>query len=392
MDSNKRKEKLLKKINKEQSHGNRSNNVKETRKVKMPKVEVPSKEKKTGSVPKSSEKKAMYNNDKALKEKKMKQKVNREKQSYQNSLNGEPKGFDKVVDEVGKVPKFFNKVQNKIHSMSTINKVKMFGAWAVVIIAVVVICGIVLTSLSDSKKKAQREAEKEAATTQATTEEPANPLITCENEGVKNLVTSYITAMRDVNMDGMKSMDVCQDTYQSDTQFKNLATVIEDYQDITVYTKNGPYENGFMAYVVTNIKFKNIDKTCQGMFQYVVRPQEDGSYKIDTTPEDDIEDDDIVNKMTALSQSEDVLALIDSVNQQSQADIAADEKLKAYVEGTLCNVGGQTTNAPEQTTQAQDAQTTAASSEENKETQAAPDTTAASEETTQASSESKKNE
>ena len=39
--------------------------------------------------------------------------------------------------------------------------------------------------------------------------------------------------------------------------------------------------------------------------------------------------------MTALSQSEDVLTLIDGVNQQCQADIEADEKLKAYVQGTL---------------------------------------------------------
>ena len=110
---------------------------------------------------------------------------------------------------------------------------------------------------------------------------------------------------------------------------------VEDYQNIQVYTKNGPYENGVTAYVVTDIKLVGIDKTCQGMFQYIVRPAEDGTLKIDTTPEDDIEDDDVTNAMITLSQSDDVLMLIDSVNQQCENDIASDEKLKEYVNQTF---------------------------------------------------------
>jgi hypothetical protein len=99
------------------------------------------------------------------------------------------------------------------------------------------------------------------------------------------------------------------------------------------------------------------------MFQYVVRLQEDGSYKIDSTPEDDIDDDTVENAMITLSQSEDVLALIDSVNQQYEADLSADEKLKAFVEGNLqsdasSEASAESTEATTDSTEAEAAQTT----------------------------------
>lgn len=330
MDSKKRKEKILKKINKERSFGATAKSV------------SPKSTKDAGNNRKVTEKRPMYSNEKALKEEKLKNKIFKEKDAYQKQkMNPSTNPVGQTIDKgIQKLKAVIKKIGNKMRGMSPQARYKMIGAWVVCILVVIVIAGIIISSIGSNNKKSGSQSAKgdTKASGDATTEEVnENPLTACNNEAVTTLITNYITALRDVNLDAMKALDVYQETYNNEANFKNTASVIEDYRDITIYTKNGPYENGFMTYVVTNIKFKNIDKTCQGMLQYVVRLQEDGSYKIDTTPEDDIEDDDISNALTALSQSEDVLTLIDSVNQQCAADIAADEKLKAYVEGTLEN-------------------------------------------------------
>lgn len=306
---NKRKEKLLKKVSKDTK-----NNKKAGDKLKMPKLDL------------ESDKGMKKSKDTKKKEDKLKTLINKEKKAFAKTSKeneGATPNADMAVFKT-----------NDNHLLDWLKSRYLF--LAAIVLVVVLVIGITAITTHKSHKKT---AKKTDTTTQqnATTEviEEENPLIPCDNEAISTLITSYMAAMRDVDINTMMSLDLYQKTYENDVEFKNAATVIEDYKDITVYTKKGPFVNGYTAYVVTNIKFKDIDKTCQGMFQYIVRMEADGSFKLDTTPADDIESDEIFNKMTALSQSEDVLTLIDGVNQQCQADIEADEKLKAYVQGTL---------------------------------------------------------
>lgn len=372
MSSKERKEKILKKINKERGISNtepkmegvkkagsaivdKMKSVKQEAQKLKPELKTPQQDKPA--------KKAMYSNDKALKDDKIMDKIFKEKGAYKKSQNSEPSDnpFSKVLY---KAKKLIKRAVNKFNGMSPDARYKMIGAWVVGLVFLIVVIGIVVSSIGDSKKQAGNQKDnnskdKIAASADASGDGgeevvETNPLTVCSNEAVTNLVTSYIQALKAADIETLKSLDMCQDTYKKEADIKNTSSVVEDYQNITIYTKNGPYADGVTAYVVTDIKFVNIDKTCQGMFQYVIRLQEDGSYKLDTTPADEIDDDDVENAMVTLSQSEDVLSLIDAVNQQCAADIEADANLKAYVEGTLSNAGNaepsetapETTEAP----------------------------------------------
>lgn len=354
MDNKRRKEKILKKINKDRGYGSYNSRPK-SRDLKFEtpkKVDLSS----TDDMPEIQriserpQKKPMYSNEKALGNGKLLNTIQKEKKSYSNKKN--QTSDNPVVQLWYDFLKFVRHWVNKIKSMDSVSRYKFFGAWAVVILCIVIVIAIMANSSNENKKvakkdktdKKQVEKTEEEATTQAVVDE--NPLTECTVDAVNTLVTDYLVAMRDVDMDKMKSLDVYQDKYASDTYFKNTASVIEDYTNVKVYVKNGPYENGYMAFVVTDIKFKDIAKTCQGMFEYVIRQQEDGNYLIDTTPDNDIEDDDAANAYMEITRSDDVLALIDSVNQQCQADIASDAELKAYVEGTL-NTNAALSNNPE---------------------------------------------
>lgn len=326
---NKRKEKLLKSVSKEK---------KVNPKKKMTKIEP--EHSRTEDIGKKKEAKDnMYK-----REEKLKSRIEKEKDAYQKST--EEAKEEQIKERLRSVSQGFTGEKNagknaKSTIISSSDKKKwMISAAAIVMLVAVIIIAIAVNS-SNHKKSAENKKETDTATEMATTEgfsvTDNNPLVLCENEAVTNLITSYITAMRDVDIETMRSLDLYDGSYDNVANINNTASVVEDYKDITIYTKNGPYKNGLMVYVVTNIKFKNVEKTCQGMFQYVVRREQDGSYVLDTTPADDIESDEVSNNLIAIGQSEDVLTLIDGVNQQCQADIEADENLKAYVQGTLQN-------------------------------------------------------
>ena len=327
MNSKQRKEKILKKINKE----------KEREKSQKP---VERKESVKPGRPTPVKKQPAFSNEKALKEEKLIKKISKEKSAYQKEQNGTQSGAKKVLSKCKKAGK---KIKNKWKGMAPDRRYKVIGAWCVVLLVIIVCVGIIGSSIKNSKNEKRREeAKKDAQQTsvsgdsEATTEaQDTNPLTQCTEGDVYTLVTNYLTALRSADIATLKSLDIYQDSYNKEADFTNTQKVVEDYQNIQVYTKNGPYEDGVTAYVVTDIKLVGIDKTCQGMFQYIIRPAEDGTLKIDTTPEDDIEDDDVTNAMITLSQSDDVLMLIDSVNQQCENDIASDEKLKEYVNQTF---------------------------------------------------------
>lgn len=373
MSSKERKEKILKKINKEknvrsmETKGSKTGRVEDLITGTSKTVKKVADKFKADSKPQSVQqdkniKKAMYSNDKALKDDKIMDKIFKEKGAFKKSQNQEPSDnpFSKFLYQCNRAIK---KVVNKFKGMPPDARYKMIGAWVVGLLFLLIVVGIVVSSISDNKQHAGKDGNKDDkdkvvasadASGDGTSEVvDTNPLTVCGNEAVTNLIQSYIQALKAADIETLKSLDICQDTYKNDADIKNTSAVVEDYQNITIYTKNGPYAGGVTAYVVTDIKFINIDKTCQGMFQYIIRPQEDGSYKIDTTPSDEIDDDDVENAMVVLSQSEDVLTLIDAVNQQCVADIEADANLKAYVEGTLGNAGsGAATTAPTDATQA----------------------------------------
>ena len=381
MSSKERKEKILKKINKEKNVrsaetkgegiskvGELMSGTSKTVKKVADKLKMESKPQTDGQD--KPVKKAMYSNDKALKDDKIMDKIFKEKGAFKKSQSNEPSDnpFSKLLYNSEKA---IRKAVNKFKGMSPDARYKMIGAWVVGLVFLIVVIGIVVSSIGDSKKQAGNQKDDNSKDQVVASADASgdgsgevvetNPLTVCNNEAIANLVNSYIQALKTADIETLKALDMCQDTYNKDADIKNTSSVVEDYQNITIYTKNGPYVGGVTAYVVTDIKFINIEKTCQGMFQYIIRPQEDGSYKIDTTPTDDIDDDDVENAMVVLSQSEDVLSLIDAVNQQCAADIEADANLKAYVEGTLGNAGNTDSSmaAPEGTTAAPETPTEA---------------------------------
>ncbi len=325
MDSKKRKEKLLNQINKDKRPNMPKSDFKAYQKGTSSKARKDAAIK--SSKPKKESKPA-YSNEEALMSK-----IAREKKAYKSkSERSATNGFDRLRI----------RASNKWNAKSEQDKYKFIGAWVIVAFIVIIVSGLIISGVF-SNKKADKDNSQVADATEAldtTVEEPTteavddNPLKVCDNTEVKDLIVKYFTALRDNDIETLKSLDMCQSSYESSSSYTNISKVIEDYTNLDVFTLNGPYERGFLAYVVTDIKFKGVEHTCQGMYRLIIR-RDGEEFKVDTTPEDDIEDDDASEQLIYLSQKEDVVELYDKVNAQAQADLEADSKLKEYVTGTL---------------------------------------------------------
>ena len=112
---------------------------------------------------------------------------------------------------------------------------------------------------------------------------------------------------------------------------------IESYSDITVYAAPGVQEGTWIVYVKYSCKYTNFATTVPGLSRLYVCTADDGSYYISNgTMEESVKD-----YIEAQLENEDVKSLIQSVQSEHDAALAADTTLAGYLQ----NKGQSASNA-----------------------------------------------
>ena len=109
---------------------------------------------------------------------------------------------------------------------------------------------------------------------------------------------------------------------QRQEELKAEAVYIEDYQDITCYTKPGLTENSYVVYVTYEVKFRRVDTLAPGLMWCYVVKADDGSCIIRENVVGD--EADYVAKQ---NQTEDVRLLSAQVNESLRQAIESDTLL-----------------------------------------------------------------
>ena len=105
-------------------------------------------------------------------------------------------------------------------------------------------------------------------------------------------------------------------------ELENEAVWVEDYQDITCYTKPGLTQDSYVVYVTYEVKFRRVDTPAPGLMWCYVVKQEDGQYIIRENVVGEEAD-----YVAAQNQTEDVLLLSKQVNEQLRQAIESDSLL-----------------------------------------------------------------
>ena len=142
---------------------------------------------------------------------------------------------------------------------------------------------------------------------------------------VNQLISEYFQAKVDRDAQKLYSLFGKTDEENLDQRQKQLdaeAAEIEDYQEITCYTKQGLTEDSYVVYVTYKIKFRRADSLAPGLLWCYVVKSEDGQYRIRENVVG--EEADYVAKA---NQSEDVRLLASQINQQLKEALESDALL-----------------------------------------------------------------
>lgn len=198
------------------------------------------------------------------------------------------------------------------------------------IILVICVGVTVAIAINANKKKI---AEKEVQTTEESdasdmiTEIPEVPLVQDAVPEINELFNTYYAAMVEGDTDTMSKLMDHLDAMEI-LKAQETSKYLEAYPTVEVYTKTGPKEGTYIAYVYTEVKFSDYDKPLPGMRTYYVCRNENGEYYLN---EDGEEDENVLNYISEVSLQDDVIDLNNKVAVAYNDMIAEDEALADFI-------------------------------------------------------------
>ena len=199
----------------------------------------------------------------------------------------------------------------------------IIGIFLVVIIGVFVMLGI-----SEKKEEMAAIAEVEKAVEDKDViVVPEEALEKDAYADVNNLVKQYYQALVDGDLETIHSIKNYSDE-EDELKILKKSEFIESYPSITVYTKKGPEEGSFVAYVQHEVKFMNIEQTAPGLNTLYICVDENGKYYINAN----ILDEKVVEYLKNISVQNDVVDLFNTVQVAYNDVKAQDEELSAFLD------------------------------------------------------------
>lgn len=142
---------------------------------------------------------------------------------------------------------------------------------------------------------------------------------------VNELISTYFQAKVDQDVQTLYKVFGKEEDDRMDErkqQLKDEAVYIEDYQDITCYTKTGMTDDSYVVYVTYDVKFRRVDTLAPGLMWCYVVKNDNGDYIIRETVVGDEAD-----YVAGQNQTEDVRLLSTQVNERLKQAIESDSLL-----------------------------------------------------------------
>ena len=193
---------------------------------------------------------------------------------------------------------------------------------------VIIVAAFVLLGITEKKQEmaAIAEVEMKAAESDAIVV-PEEALEKDAYADINNLVKEYYQALVDGDMETIHRIkNVVSE--EEELKIVKKSEFIEGYPNITVYTKKGPEEGSYVAYVQYEVKFMNIDKTAPGLNTLYICVNEEGNYYINAN----VLDEKIVEYLKSISVQNDVVDLFNTVQVAYNDVKAQDEDLSVFLD------------------------------------------------------------
>lgn len=143
---------------------------------------------------------------------------------------------------------------------------------------------------------------------------------------VNQLIEKYYKAMAEGDVDTVRAINNNVDDTEA-IRIQETAKYVDGYESIKVFTKVGPVEGTYLAYVSTELKFTDYDDPVPGMKAYYICTDENGSLYIN----DGEETDSVTNYIREASLQDDVKELNNTVAVAYNDMLANNEELMVFL-------------------------------------------------------------
>ncbi len=165
----------------------------------------------------------------------------------------------------------------------------------------------------------QEQAQETEAVPQLELEENAYP-------EVNALISRYYEAVAQGDVDTVVSINEFMEEKEK-LRIREMGKYIDSYPELTVYTKKGPVEDSYIAYVYSKMKFTEYERLVPGMQAFYVCTDENGECYINEGVVNSIE----LQYITDVSLQDDVVDLNNRITVEYNDMLASDEELRAYL-------------------------------------------------------------
>ena len=151
---------------------------------------------------------------------------------------------------------------------------------------------------------------------------------------VNSFFEKYYDAMASGDLDALSTMN----NYIDDTErirIQENSKYIDQYENLDVYTKTGPVEGAYLAYVYSEIKFSDYETLVPGMQAYYLCTDDQGKLYVN----DGEEDATVTSYIREVSLQDDVVDLNNKVAVAYNDMLAEDEELSAFLVDLTSTIG-----------------------------------------------------
>lgn len=202
---------------------------------------------------------------------------------------------------------------------------------AIILVIVLAFFAVKLVSgLGKTEKPVQTESQQKAVDLetedQSGSESETSEALVQNDPAILETVQKYYTAVGNKDIETLKQIVETLD--EKDQQAIENNDVIESYNNISVYSKNGPVEGSYVVYAYYEGKLAGFETAVPSLMGLYLCTREDGSLYVA-----DWDSDESVTAFIEKQKSEpDVKALIDRVDQACKDAEDSDPELKAYMD------------------------------------------------------------
>lgn len=206
----------------------------------------------------------------------------------------------------------------------------------IVMPVVLLICVLITVFVAvNANKKAAEEVEAQMAETPVSIAEPISenvqevPQLELEENAypaVNALISNYFEAVADGDIDAVIAMNEYVEENEK-IRILEMSKYIDSYPELVVYTKAGPVENSYLAYVYSKVKFTEYDQLVPGMQAFYVCTDENGDCYINGGEDNSV----VLQYIKDISLQDDVVDLNNRIAVEYNELLESDEELTAYL-------------------------------------------------------------